>query len=50
MAISGTTNCVAKVGTGYGYEKVEAYTSAGLDKNATPSVGILDDGRIEHCG
>ncbi|KAL2231084.1 UNVERIFIED_CONTAM: hypothetical protein Sindi_1702800 [Sesamum indicum] len=28
MAISGPTNCAAKVGTGYGYEKVEAYTSA----------------------
>ena len=36
MAVSGTTNCVAKVGTGYGYEKDEAYTSAGLDKTATP--------------
>ncbi|XP_011101519.1 uncharacterized protein LOC105179578 [Sesamum indicum] len=37
------------MGTWYGYEKIEAYTSASMDKTETPSYGILDDGRIEYC-
>ncbi|KAL2225359.1 UNVERIFIED_CONTAM: Retrovirus-related Pol polyprotein from type-2 retrotransposable element R2DM [Sesamum indicum] len=49
VAIPGTTDSFAKMGTWYGYEKIEAYTSANMDKTETPSYGILDDGRIEYC-
>ncbi|KAL2235690.1 UNVERIFIED_CONTAM: hypothetical protein Sindi_1301200 [Sesamum indicum] len=38
-----------EVGTGDGYEEVEAYPSTGLDQTLPSPHGILDDGRTEHC-